>query len=398
MNTYLYPANVLLPKKDFDKWAVVACDQYTSEPEYWNAVEKQVGDTPSALNIILPEVFLQKDNSKRISRINEKMLEYINNDVFVEIKNTMIYLEREVSGGKTRKGVVGLIDLEHYSYKKDSNSLIRATEATVIERIPPRIEIRKDAILEMPHIMLLIDDPENTVIEPLSNKTDNFKMVYDFDLMRNSGHIKGFALDEATITAVQTALFELASNNKDNLLFAVGDGNHSLATAKECYNLNKTENSKYALVEVVNIHDTSLEFEPIYRVVFGVEPEALFDDFLNALGGEYFGDDAQSFTCVYGDFERQISVKPTGKLSVATLQAFLDEYLKDKDATIDYIHGEEVVYSLSKKPNTIGFIFEGMKKSELFDAIIQDGSLPRKTFSMGHASDKRFYLESRINK
>ena len=395
-NTYFLPANILLPKKDFEKWSVVACDQYTSEPEYWKAVENTVGDTPSALNIILPEVYLKPDNTERINKINQNMAEYIENGVFEEINNTFVYLEREVTGGKIRKGIVGLIDLNDYSYQKGSKALIRATEATVLERIPPRVAIRKDAKLEMPHVMLLIDDPNCSVVEPLENKTSFFTKLYDFDLMQNSGHIKGYSVDENTALEIQNALSALVEGSDDKLLFAVGDGNHSLATAKECYNLKKDENSRYALVEVVNIHDVSLEFEPIYRVVFGVNPKELISDFVNSLGGEYFGSDAQKFTCVYGEETKEISVKPNGKLSVATLQIFLDEYLKENEnATIDYIHGEDVVYSLSKNENTLGFIFEGMQKNELFDAIKQDGSLPRKTFSMGHAADKRFYIEAR---
>jgi uncharacterized protein (DUF1015 family) len=399
MNKYFYPCDILLPKSDFEKWAVVACDQYTSEPEYWQEVEKTIGDKPSAYNIILPEAYLQDDNSARIEKINKTMNEYIEKGVFNTLNDTMIYLEREVTGGKIRKGVVGLIDLDEYSYEKNSTSLIRATEATVLERIPPRVMIRKDASLELPHIMLLIDDPEESVIEPLSEKTDNFTKVYDFDLMQQSGHIKGYALDSHTIALIQESLAKLVENSDDKFLFAVGDGNHSLATAKECYNADKQNNSKYALVEVVNIHDCSLEFEPIYRVVFGVNPQELLNDFVATLGGEYQGEDAQKFTCVFGNEKREISVKGTGKLSVATLQTYLDDYLKkNTSAKIDYIHGEDVVYSLSKADNTIGFIFEGMQKSELFPAIKLDGSLPRKTFSMGHAADKRFYIEARINK
>ena len=395
-NTYFLPANILLPKGDFEKWAVVACDQYTSEPEYWKEVEKTVGNEPSALNLILPEVYLSADNSKRIEKINRTMTDYLETGVFREKENTFVYLQREVTGGKIRKGVVGLIDLENYSYEKGSKALIRATEATVLERIPPRVLIRKDAKLEMPHVMLLIDDPKCTVIEPLEKKTNGFEKLYDFDLMQQSGHIKGFSVDDKTAEQIQTALSALVENAEDKLLFAVGDGNHSLATAKECYNLNKTEESRYALVEIVNIHDTSLEFEPIYRVVFGVEPEKFIENFVTDLGGEYFGADAQKFTCVYGDSKREVSLKPTGKLAVATLQTYLDEYLKqNKNVSIDYIHGEDVVYSLCKAENTVGFIFDGMQKSELFDAIKQDGSLPRKTFSMGHAADKRFYIEAR---
>ncbi len=395
-NTYFLPANILLPKSDFEKWSVVACDQYTSEPEYWKEVENTVGNTPSALNIILPEVYLKPDNTERINKINQNMSDYLENGVFEEIENTFVYLEREVTGGKIRKGIVGLIDLNDYSYQKGSKALIRATEATVLERIPPRVAIRKDAKLEMPHVMLLIDDPNCSVIEPLENKINNFTKLYDFDLMQNSGHIKGYSVDNNTALEIQNSLSELVEGSEDKLLFAVGDGNHSLATAKECYNLRKDENSRYALVEVVNIHDASLEFEPIYRVVFGVDPQALISAFVNASGGEYFGEDAQKFICVFGEETKEISVKPNGKLSVATLQTFLDEYLKENSgATIDYIHGEDVVYSLAKSENTLGFIFEGMQKSELFDAIKQDGSLPRKTFSMGHAADKRFYIEAR---
>ncbi len=392
MNTYFYPCDFLLPKSNFRKWAVVACDQYTSEPEYWKSVEEFVGDEPSALNIILPEVYLQKDNSVRIAGINAKMNEYIEKDVFNKVNDTFIYVEREVTGGKIRKGIVGLIKLSDYSYEKGAKTLVRATEATVLERIPPRVEIRKDAALELPHVMLLIDDRENTVIEPLSSKTDKFNRVYDFDLMQKSGHIKGYAVDKATVLQIQNALSNLVDKSDDKFLFAVGDGNHSLATAKEC-------KSEYAMVEIVNIHDYSLEFEPIYRVLFGVNPEQLLNDFVTQHGGEYSGNDAQKFTCVYGGNERVISVKPTGKLAVATLQTWLDKYLADKaQVKIDYIHGEDVVYSLSKQPDTLGLIFEGMQKSELFDAIKQDGSLPRKTFSMGNACDKRFYIEARVNK
>lgn len=392
MSTYFHTCDFLLPKSDFQKWAVVACDQYTSEPEYWKQVEELVADAPSALNIILPEVYLQKDNSERIGKINAKMQEYIDSGVFTTVKDTFIYVEREVTGGKIRKGIVGLIALDDYSYEKGADTLVRATEATVLERIPPRVEIRKDAALELPHVMLLIDDKNNTFIEPLAEKTDNFKKVYDFDLMQNSGHIKGFAVDNDTVLGIQNALAKLVEAQEDKFLFAVGDGNHSLATAKEC-------NSKYAMVEVVNIHDYSLEFEPIYRVLFGVDPEKLLNDFVTAHGGEYSGADAQEFICAYGDTVKKISLKPTGKLAVATLQTWLDDYLaQNKQIEIDYIHGEDVVYSLSKQPNTLGFIFDGMQKSDLFPAIKQDGSLPRKTFSMGNACDKRFYIEARLNK
>lgn len=397
MKQLFLPADILLPKNGFEKWAVIACDQYTSEPQYWESAADYVGDAPSALNLIFPEVYLSGDNSKKISEINGNMKKYIEDGVFNEFKNTFIYIKRTVTGGKTRRGVMGLIDLCDYSYEKGSKTLIRATEETVPERIPPRVEIRKDAPLELPHIMLLIDDPDMTVIAPLDKKTEGKKPLYDFDLMLNGGHITGTALSEKNAAELQVALGALVENSEDKLLFAVGDGNHSLAAAKECYRINKSEKSRYALVEIVNIHDESLEFEPIYRVIFGADPEKVIHDFTEFSGGDYSGTDAQEFTCVYGACERKISVKPSSKLCVGTLQRFIDRYIKDNPSLkVDYIHGEDSLRLLAEKPDTVGFIFDGMKKSELFDAVKQDGSLPRKTFSMGHANDKRFYLEARL--
>lgn len=394
-NTYFLPANILLPKGNFEKWSVIACDQFTSEPNYWHEVAKEIGDAPSTLNLVLPEAFLSKDNSAKIKQINNTMYNYLENGVFNEYKNTFVYVEREITDKKVRKGIVGLIDLENYSYKKDAKTLIRATEATILERIPPRVQIRKDAPIELPHVMLLIDDPEFSVIEPLSSKTEEFQKLYDFNLIKDSGNIKGFALNEEYILKVQQSLENLVANVDDKLLFAVGDGNHSLATAKECYEADKENNSRYALVEVVNIHDKSFEFEPIYRVLFNINPEKFIDKLIRDFGGEYYGSDAQKFELIYGENIKEISLKPTGKLSVATLQTYLDKFLaENSEVSIDYIHGKSSVYNICSKPNTLGFIFEGMKKSELFEAIKKDGSTPRKTFSMGHAIDKRFYLEA----
>lgn len=389
------PADILLPKKDFEKWAVIACDQYTSEPEYWQNAKETVGGAPSALNIILPEVYLKPDNSERIAAINRTMRDYEKSGVFNTYNDTIVYVERIQSDGKLRRGIVGKIDLEEYDYHPGSSAAVRATEQTVISRIPPRVEIRKNATLEMPHVMLLIDDPDGTVIEPLSDMKNNFARLYDFDLMLGAGHITGMAVSKEAKEKIVQALCALKEKN-DGFLFCVGDGNHSLATAKECYNLNKNEKSRYALVEVVNIHDTALEFEPIYRVVFGVNPRELINSFVSACGGAYNGSDAQKFTCVYGDAETEISVRPLSKLAVGTLQNFLDGYIKThSEAEIDYIHGIQSLKKLSARSNSVGFLFEGMQKSELFPAVAADGSLPRKTFSMGHADDKRFYLEAR---
>lgn len=393
---YFYPADVLLPKKDFEKWAVVACDQFTSQPEYWDELENNIGGAPSSLYIMLPEARLGADDEKKISAINKKMQEYLQSGVFNTYNNTFIYIEREITGGKIRRGIVGLIDLEDYDYTKHSRSLIRATEATVLERIPPRVKIRKDASLELPHVMLLADDKNKTVIEPISALKNEFEKLYDFELCNNSGHIKGYAVNENATLQIQRAVLGLIDNDGDRLLFAVGDGNHSLACAKECYRLNPNPLNRYALVEIVNIHDESLVFEPIYRTVFGCEPKALIDSFVKYCGGEYFGADAQKFQCVFGENTRTVSVKPTSKLCVGTLQEFLDKYAyENRNIKIDYIHGADVTKELAKSPKTVGFIFDGMHKEELFDAIKQDGSLPKKTFSMGHASDKRFYIEAR---
>lgn len=384
------PADILLPKTNFENWSVIACDQYTSEPEYWQNVKTAAGDKPSALNIILPEVYLLADNSEKIEKINQNMQKYLENDIFTEYKDSLIYVERIQSDGKLRRGIVGKIDLECYDYRSGSDAEIRATEQTVLSRIPPRVEIRKNAPLEMPHVMLLFDDVKDRIFSYLAENKDGFKTVYDFTLMCNAGSIKGYLLNEEAKQTVLSMLGEL-KEQKDGFLFCVGDGNHSLATAKECYNQNKNELNRYALCEIVNIHDKALEFEPIYRVVFGADPEKLIDEFIKATG-----EGSQKFTCVYGDKTREISVKPTAKLAVGTLQTFLDEYAKNHpEVEIDYIHGTESLKKLASRENAVGFIFDGMQKSELFDAVNADGSLPRKTFSMGHADDKRFYIEAR---
>ena len=388
------PADILLPKKDFENWAVVACDQYTSEPEYWHAVEEKVGDKPSTLHLILPEIYLSDDNSERVNAINAEMQRYLDGDVFDLHENSMIYVERE-SNNAIRRGVVGLIDLEDYDYRKGATSAIRATEATVLERIPPRVQIRRDAPLELPHILLLIDDPDRTVIEPLTDEKGGFKEAYNFDLMQNGGHIDGYFLSDDAIVRVQDALEALIADKDDKLLFAVGDGNHSLATAKECYNLSQNPLSRYALVEVVNIHDESIEFEPIYRVLFNVDSEDFIEKF-SAYTDAKGGMRKQTFRFINPEVDGELEVKATAKLPVGTLQSYIDLYMQEHpEVRIDYIHGEEVVENLCKQDGTLGFIFDGMQKDELFPAITADGSLPRKTFSMGHAHDKRYYIEAR---
>lgn len=408
--------NILLPKDtDMTKWSVIACDQYTSEPEYWADVEKIVGNNPSTLNLTLPEIYLEEsDVEERIKKINSNMEELVNSDFFNEYKDSMIYLERTGADGKVRKGLIGIVDLEDYSYEKGSQTLIRATEKTVIERIPPRVKVRENASLELPHIMILIDDEKKEIIESLKNKVSENDILYDFDLMKNGGHVKGYLLNESTMDEVDKSLERLMDKeyferkydvtDKGVLLFAMGDGNHSLATAKACYeNLKKkigeeealNSKARYALVELVNLHSNALEFEAINRVIFNTNSV----DLLNKLK-EYYNinkeGNGQKVRVITNNIDEDWYIEnPKSNIAVGSIQLFLDEYLSNNDGKIDYIHGNNVTRELGSKENNVGFIFEAMKKTDLFKTVILDGALPRKTFSMGHANDKRYYLEAR---
>ena len=414
------PADILLPKDcEYSKWSVVACDQYTSQPEYWQRVEEYVGRSPSTLRLILPESCLEGPNVETdIMEINNTMSRYLREGRFVEHPSALFYVERTLDNGKVRRGLMGMVDLEQYDYEPGSSAPIRATEGTVLSRIPPRVAVRKNAPVELPHVMLLVDDPDQTVIEPLADQTDSMQVLYDFDLMERGGHIKGWELTEDQQAQVARALSALADPAKFNarygtkdeavMLFAVGDGNHSLATAKECYERQKrltppehwaTLPARYALVELDNLHDASLEFEPIHRLVFGVKPEELLSALVEYYPGAQRGDEAggHKLAYVYGETQGMISVPdPAAQLPVGTLQNFLDWYLaRHKGVRVDYIHGEDVVRKLAAQPDTVGFLLPAMGKEELFPTVIRDGVLPRKTFSMGEAHDKRFYLEAR---
>ena len=412
------PADILLPQNcDYDKWSVVACDQYTSQPEYWQRVEETVGSAPSALRLILPESCLDGPNVETdITEVNTTMTRYLREGRFRELKDCLIYVERRLDNLRLRRGIIGMVDLEQYDYEPDANALVRATEGTVLSRIPPRVAVRKNAPLELPHAMLLADDPAKTVIEPLAEQKGRLEKVYDFDLMERGGHIAGWKLDEAAMEGVAAALSALADpsafrarygvSNAGVMLFAMGDGNHSLATAKQCYeNLKKVTPeseraalpARYALVEVVNNHDDALTFEPIHRVVFGVEPEALLEAFKAYYPGAHEGR-GEGHTIAYTCAGRTGFVtvpQPKVQLAVGTLQAFLDSYVQDHGGEIDYIHGDEVTDELGSKPGNIGFKLPAMGKEQLFKTVMADGVLPRKTFSMGHAQDKRYYVEAR---
>lgn len=431
---------ILMPydSVDYSRWAVVACDQYTSQPEYWESVEKIVGEDKSTLKLVFPEVYLEESEDeivKRINTVNNTMKEYINEGVLVPQKPGFIYAERTTEHSGTRKGLMIAVDLERYDFNKDSKSLIRATEGTIIERIPPRLRIREHASVELPHIMLLIDDPDNSVIGPITNMKKELKKIYDFELMKDGGHIEGYKVDdEKLISNLIVALTNLADEDafmkkydlktkEDVLLFAVGDGNHSLATAKthwENIKKNKTEEelvnhpARFALVELVNLHDEGLLMAPIHRVLFNVDPEKTFEIVMDKLkdagsevsyrevaanSSEIISENLQpnEFYFISEKFTRIISVKDMKyTLVVSPVENFVGEYIKaDTKAKVDYIHGDDVTYELASKANNIGILLPPIIKNDLFKTVILEGKLPRKTFSMGEANEKRYYLESR---
>ena len=411
------PADILLPQNcDLTRWAVVACDQYTSQPEYWQRVERFVGSAPSALHLILPESSLDGPNVETdIMDVTNTMSRYLREGVFRTCPNALIYVERTLESGKVRKGLVGMVDLEAYDYEAGAATPIRCTEGTILSRIPPRVAVRKNASVELPHVMLLTDDPQATVIEPLTAVKDRLEKCYDFELMEHSGHLRGWLLDEEEKGRVARALHALADPGTfharygagELLLFAVGDGNHSLATAKACYERQKARLSpeqwadlpaRYALVELVNLHDPALEFEPIHRVLFGVNAAELLEDLKNAHPGAYegVGEEGHVLRYVWEKGAGAITVPhPDTALPVATLQTFLDRWLSIHKGRIDYIHGADVARSLADQPGNLAFLLPAMGKEELFPTVLHDGALPRKTFSMGEAQDKRFYLEGR---
>lgn len=431
---------VWLPHKGVDlfKWAVVACDQYTSEPDYWEQVSQLVGNDPSTLNLVFPEVYLGKGaEGERIARIHREMDGYLEKNLINSPGDGFVYLERRTSQVQCRKGLIMALDLERYDYNSGSKTLIRATEGTVLERIPPRVKIREDAPLELPHIMVLIDDPDCRVIEPLALEKEKFELLYDTELMMDGGHVQGYLVrEESALEGIYQGLANLTEPTGFNqkyqttvepaLLFAVGDGNHSLATAKAVWEKMKQQPeidrdnhpARYALVEVVNIHDPGLQFEPIHRVLFNITVEEM----LIAMG-VYFGEEQFSLERSVDPQEMEAQLvkgrdrtenchrigfvteagygviritNPKSDLEVGTLQSFLDEWLvQHPQGEVDYIHGAEVVRKLGSQQGNIGFFLPALEKNALFKTIIHDGVLPRKSFSMGEAEEKRFYLECR---
>lgn len=440
---------IQLPKEgtDYEKWAVVACDQYTSEPAYWEEADRIVGSSPSTLRMILPEYYLGKPQEEELTKqIRSHMKQYEETGVLRTLPEGCMLVKR-TAAGRTRLGLVIAVDLEAYDYTKGSTSLIRATERTITERIPPRLRIRRGAPIELPHIIILIDDPEKTVIEPLAKKKGT--VVYDTDLMLDGGHITGTFFPGEELGGVQEAFSRLYDKSTERFgkgkefLMAMGDGNHSLATAKAAWeeirqtlSPQERENhpARYALCELENVHDDGIVFEPIHRVLFGegkltgeeivrktVEilkkqnPDAYLaeesdeeDAGAEAATGRAGRETAQRVTqtsrtadsyripVVYGGTHRVLVIDhPVSGLEVGALQTALDELVRTEGVRIDYIHGEQTVSELASPMENAGFLLPSMDKHRLFPAVAADGALPRKTFSMGHANEKRYYMEGR---
>ena len=419
---------ILLPKNiDLSTWSVIACDQYTQDKEYWSKVEQTVGDKPSTLNLILPEVYLNSpDKEEKIKKIRSTMKNYLDNGIFDSPKNAFIYLERTTAFGRTRKGLIVQIDLETYEWKPFSKANIRATEATIVERIPPRMEIRKGAQLELPHIMLLVNDKDDILVGGNKPK-DGRKPLYSGNLMANGGKITGWALEsQSDLEGIEKALNKIAEENKSSdgsiFLFAVGDGNHSLATAKAVWDQYKEEHPgvqdspvRYALVEIVNIYDKGLTFEPIHRVIFNVNnlelinylAEKLQGKIVNLNSAEELENRVKNSWANFGfafvdnqENQKYILLETDIKeLAVARLQPEIDSFMKnlpkENTAEIDYIHGSDEVLKLGTKKNSTGILLPPIAKDSFFETINGRGPLPRKSFSMGEADEKRFYLECR---
>ena len=423
----LHVPTLLLPWGDIplETWSVIACDQYTSQPEYWEEVRKIVGTHPSTLHLVFPEAYLESaDRAQVIADINQRMEEYLEGGVLVEQRPGFMLVERGVERTATRKGLIVALDLEQYDYRDGAQKLIRTTEGTDQSRLPPRIQVRQGASLETPHIMVLIDDPQRTVIEPLFEK--DLEQAYDVELMLGGGRLRGWHIDDEVLIDEIIGHIGQLSRGEPPMAYAMGDGNHSFATARAVWEQLKAEAdedllvmnhpARYALVELVNVHDEGLEFAPIHRAIFGVDAEDLLRELAThcaelEFSRQTFKDrDGWDAACreaaagaghhipyISGSERGLLSIaKPGFKLVMASLQAFLDPYLDAHPlAHIDYIHGENVVEKLAVEPDSIGFLLPAMDKHDLFETIVVDGATPRKTFSLGEAEEKRYYLECR---
>jgi len=394
------PTNVLLPEGvSMEKWSVVACDQFSSEHDYWERVQEIVEQAPSTLSMIIPEAFLEDiDEEQETKKISETMAAYLAKGLFKEIPNSYVYVQRTQPDGRIRHGIVGAMNLDEYDFAATTTP-IRASEGTVLDRLPPRIKIRRMASLELPHIMTFIDDADDLVLGPLAKKAESLPVLYDFDLMEGGGHIKGMMVTGADAEKVMEAIQTL--NEKNDMLMVIGDGNHSLAAAKVYWDeikktLSEDERQKhpagYALVEVNNVYDKAIDFEAIHRIAFDVSPKEFISAMEKAMkpGSDYI------VHWVTKDGEGQIGIAADCIGDMLTeVQKFLDEYAENPGCRIDYIHGEDSVRKLAYSENAVGLILPAMEKADLFDTVAVSGVFPKKSFSVGHARDKRYYLECR---
>ncbi|MCL2569071.1 MAG: DUF1015 domain-containing protein [Oscillospiraceae bacterium] len=400
MGALFNTTNILLPKQGIDrtKWTVIACDQFTSDQDFWARVAAKAKDVPSTLHMILPEAWLGRiDEAARAKEINQTMQRYLAEDLFSTVPDSLIYVERTLRSGHVRRGIVGAIDLEQYDVSPDSNSSLRATERIVPSRLPARVEIRRGAALEVPHILVLIDDPEGGIME-LADHTSDLEPLYDFPLMENCGHLRGYRLAGAEAEQVTAKINALP-------ILLVGDGNHSLVAAKMAWDEKKaklseaerlTHPARYAMVEINNIHEESLEIEPIHRIVFEAKGD-LIAAFLAAHEGVAPGQ-GEGYTIDYLDRGNSgsftIPNRTVGE-TIDLLQTFLDAYVDQHGGEIDYIHGDEELEKLAKQPESIAFFMPQIEKSDLFTSVIRGGVFPKKSFSMGEGADKRHYFECR---
>lgn len=395
MAKYFMSADILLPQNcDMEKWAVIACDQFTSDLAYWQRVRAKTVGAPSTLHMILPEAELENADHARIEKINSMMEQYLQDGIFKEYANAYVYVERTLKNGMIRQGIVGMLDLESYEYDPALHPMISATENTVLERIPPRVAVRQNAPVELPHVLLLCEDEKKNIIEAVARRKNEMPQLYDFDLMENGGHIAGWLITGQILDMLEAALLDYEATN----VYLVGDGNHSLVTAKACYeNLLKEGKashehpSRYALVELENVHSPAMAFEPIHRIITQTDTEQLLKD-----AESICAEDGVSVPWVSGDKSGEMRINvPEGELTVGVLQDFLDEWLQTNAGKIDYIHDEDAVTAFAKEPAAIAFLLPAMAKNELFPFVKGGRTLPRKTFSMGHGSEKRYYLEGR---
>ena len=400
MKSCFRSAQLLMPSGDgYDKWAVIACDQFTSDKAYWDRVEKFVGDAPSTLRLVLPEIYLEENAAERIAQISKNMEDYQNNGSFKVYPDAFVYVERTLLDGSIRPGIVGMVDLEQYHYDPARKPAIGATEQTVLERIPPRIAVRREAAIEFPHVILFCNDTMDRIVEPIRQSKDQLPKLYDFMLMEDGGHIAGWLIDGENASKLQDSI-DAYLNAAQGSALLVADGNHSLVTAKCWYEELKEKNpgvdlsqhpARYALVELENILDPSVVFEPIHRVLFDVDADALLAD-LAAVSAP----DGASVEWIIGNRRGVVKLNvPQGELTVSVLQKFLDQWLASHEGKIDYIHDTDAVEALAAKDNTIGLLLPVFDKSELFAFGASGKILPRKTFSLGHGREKRYYLEGR---